>query len=450
MLINPTKAVALSRAVSAPSLIDINNQDSIKSVASTLAYGVQSYYTGNVTDTPETIAIFPAPVYWWEAGAAWAAMLDYSHFTGDTSYDNVTLQALMSQVGPTFNFMDPLYYGSEGNDDQAFWAFTVLDAAERNFPQPNNTIPPWLTVAENIWNSMVARWDNTSCGGGLRWQIFADNVNGLDYKNSVSNGGFFQMSARLARATNNDTYERWAEKVWDWSTKVQFIDQDYVVHDGASSKQQCNPVNPTSYSYSQGIYMYGAAIMFNYTGGNSTWGDRASGLLKGSQLYFSPFNNATDIMFEESCETLGTCDTDMKSFKGYLSRFMAASTQMMPSLRPDVQKWLDASAIAAGKACSGGENGTTCGEKWYVGGYDGNTGLGQQLSALETVQGLLAFNATPPYKAGEIKHVTTFPTATASPTPSPTPTEENSAAGSEMPNCIVALVAIASAILVTL
>ncbi|KAI1156061.1 mannan endo-1,6-alpha-mannosidase DCW1-like protein [Nemania diffusa] len=409
-----------------PQRLNINDPDSIKSVASTIAYGTMSYYTGNITNTPDTIAIFPQPHYWWQAGACWGAMLDYSHYTGDTSYDDVVTQALLSQVGPEFNFMDSRYAGSEGNDDQAFWAFSILEAAERNFPQPDDSIPPWLDIAENIWNTMVLRWDDTTCDGGLHWQIYPSNPNGLDYKNAVSNGGLFQMSARLARATTNETYVQWAEKIWDWSQNIGFIDENFNVLDGASSAEDCRKVNPLSFSYSQGIYMYGAAVLFNYTNGDEVWADRTNRLLQASRSYFSPFPNSTNIMFEHACEKLNACNTDMKSFKGYLARFMAATTQLMPSTLHDVKELLSASAIAAGKSCSGGDNGTICGEKWYVGGYDGNPGLGQQMTALETVQALLAFDAQPPFKFGEIKHVKSKdetpaddPTATPSTTQQP-------------------------------
>ncbi|KAI1304566.1 mannan endo-1,6-alpha-mannosidase DCW1-like protein [Xylaria venustula] len=400
MLNDLVRAVALGATSIAPKELDINDPNSIKSVASTIAYGTMSYYSGNLTNTPEVYKS-----YWWEAGAAWGAMLDYSHNTGDTSYDDVIIQALLSQVGPSFDFVDPLYAGSEGNDDQAFWAFSILEAAERNFPQPDDSIPPWLQIAENIWNTMVTRWDNTTCGGGLHWQIYASNPNGLDYKNSVSNGGFFQISARLARATNNDTYLHWAETIWDWSQKIGFVDENFNVFDGASSTEECKNINPVSFSYSQGIYMYGAAVLFNYTDGDQIWADRTNGLLQASRSYFSPFPNATNIMYEHACELYDTCNTDMKSFKGYLSRFMAATTQMMPSTHREVQELLGASAVGAAKACSGEDNGTVCGQKWYVGGYDGNPGLGQQMTALETVQALLAFEAQPPLKYGEIKRV---------------------------------------------
>ncbi|KAI0099949.1 mannan endo-1,6-alpha-mannosidase DCW1-like protein [Nemania sp. FL0031] len=419
-------AASLGGTFVAPRDLNVNDPGSIRSVASTIAYGTMSYYSGNITNTPDTIAIFPQPHYWWQAGACWGAILDYSHYTGDTSYDDVVTQALLSQVGPDFNFMDSRYAGSEGNDDQAFWAFAILEAAERNFPQPNEKIPSWLQIAENIWNTMALRWDDTACGGGLHWQIYPGNPNGLDYKNAVSNGGLFQMSARLTRATANETYLHWAEKIWDWSQNVGFIDDDFNVLDGASSSDGCRNINPVSFSYSQGIYMYGAAVLFNYTDGDATWADRTNSLLQASRSYFSPFPNSTNIMYEHACEEFDICNTDMKSFKGYLSRFMAATAQMMPSTLNDVKELLTASAIAAGKACSGGDNGTVCGEKWYVGGYDGNPGLGQQMTALETIQALLAFDAQPPFKFGEIKDVknkdeTSSDSATAS---SPSTTEQ--------------------------
>ncbi|KAK8106270.1 glycoside hydrolase family 76 protein [Apiospora kogelbergensis] len=411
MLFKPVNnAAILAGSFVAPQDLDISDASSIRSVASTLAYGTMSYYTGNITNTSDTIAVFPAPVYWWESGACWGSMLDYEHYTGDASYHDVITQALLSQVGPNFDYMVPRHQGDEGNDDQAFWSFTVLEAAERNFPQPDDSIPSWLKMAENIWNTMVVRWDATTCGGGLAWQIFASNPNGMTYKNSVSNGGLFQLSARLARATGNQTYQDWASKIWDWSESVGFITADFNVLDGADSRDNCQKVNQVSFSYAQGIYMYGAAVLYNHTHGDATWAGRTTGLLTAATKgnpggYFGPYDNSTGVMFEHACEMGGTCNTDMRSFKAYLSRFMWATTLMMPSTLPQVQAVLNPSAVAAGKACSGGANGTTCGEKWYIGGYDGNTGLGQQMSALEVVQGLLAQEATPPLRAGEIHHV---------------------------------------------
>ncbi|KAH7035500.1 glycoside hydrolase [Microdochium trichocladiopsis] len=415
--VNPASVVSQFLA---PSALVLNDVASIHGVVKTIARDTMSYYSGNVTMTPETIAVFPAPHYWWQAGAAWGSMLDYSHYTGDSSYDETITQALLSQVGPKHDFMVPLHYGSEGNDDQAFWSFAILDAAERNFPQPDDSIPPWLTIAENIWNTMAPRWDMSSCGGGLNWQIFPDNPNGMNYKNSVANGGFFLMSARLARATGNQTYVDWANKVYDWSAKIGLIDAQYNVYDGAGANKQCTDTNQVRFTYTQGIYTYGAAVMNDVTGGSGPWGDRTQGLLNAAKIYFGgPNNVAPNVMWEPACEAAGVCNYDMTSFKAYMSRFLWNTAQMMPSTRPAVEALLKPSAMAAAKACAGGDSGTACGHKWYTGGFDGQTGLGEQMTALETIQGLLSGSAAPPLKAGQIKHVK----GTRPPPPQPSGTE---------------------------
>lgn len=77
------------------------------------------------------------------------------------------------------------------------------------------------------------------------------------------------------------------------------------------------------------------------------------------------------------------------SFKGYLSRFMAKSAILQPSINNAVSKYLIASAEAISDSCTGGNTSHACGQKWYTNGYDGVSGIGQQMSALETVQGLL-------------------------------------------------------------
>lgn len=81
-------------------------KDSIKAAASTIAFNLMSYYTGNKTgDSP---GVFPQPpYYWWESGGAWGGMVEYWHYTGDTSYNQVVAQAILSQASPTNDFMMP-------------------------------------------------------------------------------------------------------------------------------------------------------------------------------------------------------------------------------------------------------------------------------------------------------------------------------------------------------
>lgn len=334
-------------------------------------------------------------------------MLDYYHFTKDPSYNDVIIEALLAptNLGEFHDYMPAEHADEEGNDDLFFWGSNVLAAAERNFPQPNKDLPSWLQIGENVFNELVGRWNTTHCGGGLTWQIFPENANGMNYKNSVSNGGFFQLSARLARATGNDTYLEWAEKVWDWSWNIGFIDKrNYHVYDGTSAEDNCERTNYHSFTYTSGIYLYGAAVLANYTE-NPEWLEHSKRLLDGSDWFFSPFKNSTNIMYEAACETVMTCNWDMSTFKGFLSRSMYASIQMVPSLRDHVERFLHPSAEAAVQTCTGGESGRECGMRWWVGGFDNNPGLGQQMCALEIVQGLLIDDAAAPLQGDDIKVV---------------------------------------------
>ena len=79
--------------------------DSIKQAASTVAYDMMTYYTGNQTGQP--VGLLPSPYYWWEAGAMFGQMIEYWYYTGDSTYNDVVTQGLLAQVGPDNDFMPP-------------------------------------------------------------------------------------------------------------------------------------------------------------------------------------------------------------------------------------------------------------------------------------------------------------------------------------------------------
>ncbi len=348
----------------------------------------------------------------------WGALLDYYHYTNDSSYNSVTTQALLSQVGPLSDYMVPWHQKDEGNDDQAFWGFATMSAAEKDYPQPTVGNYSWLELTENLWNTQVRRWDTTTCNGGLKWQIFTFN-NGYDYKNSVSNGAFFQLSARLGRFTGNQTYVDWANKSYDWSVNVGLIDPNYHIFDGTNDLVNCSGQDQMLWTYNAGIALYGAAVLYNYTNGSALWAERTEGLLNATADFFSPYDNASNIMYEPACETVNTCDNDQFSFKGYLSRFMWDTTVLAPFTQKAVASLLTPSAEAAAISCSGGADNTMCGQKWYVGGFNGKVGVGQQMSALETIQGLLIGGSVPPLHSNQV-HLMVVATTSSAPVPKQT------------------------------
>ena len=219
------------------------------------------YYTGN--ETGGIPGNLPAPYYWWEAGAAFGALLDYYYYTGNSEYNDVTTQALLFQVGPNDDYMPPNQTKTEGNDDQGFWGLAAMSAAEQKFPDPPSNEPQWLALAQAVFNSQAMRWDNSTCAGGLRWQIFTFN-NGYDYKNSISNGCFFNLGARLAVYTGNQTYADWAERTWEWVLAVGLMSPQYQIYDGTNDLENCSSVDHHQWTYNAGVYLLGAANMYNF------------------------------------------------------------------------------------------------------------------------------------------------------------------------------------------
>jgi mannan endo-1,6-alpha-mannosidase len=233
---------------------------SIKKAAQVVAKNMLSFYTGDRPgDNPGNL---PDPYYWWEAGAMFNSLVNYWYYTGDDTWNDITTQAILWQAGDTGTFMPTNQTRTEGNDDQAFWAFAAMSAAERNFPNPPETSPGWLAMAQAVFNTQAARWDTETCGGGLRWQIFTFN-NGFNYKNTISNGCFFNLAARLAKYTGNQTYAEWADRVWNWTTSVNLMTNDWLFYDGTDDQSNCTSYNQIEWTYNSGVYLLGAAHMYN-------------------------------------------------------------------------------------------------------------------------------------------------------------------------------------------
>lgn len=307
-------------------------------------------------------------------------LIDYWYYTGDDRWNEDVMTGIQFQTGDESDFMPRNQTKVEGNDDQGFWGLTVMNAAELKFPDPPDDKPGWVTLAMGVFNTQTARWDTEHCGGGLRWQIFSWN-DGYDYKNTISGACFFALSSRLALYTGNQSYAEWAEKVWDWTVGVGYIDDDYHVYDGAHITDNCTQVTPYQWTYNAGAYLLGSAAMYNFTE-EKKWKDRVDGLIDGLDVFFK--GNDNNLMTEVACEPANSCNMDQQSFKAYLSRWMAMTVKWYPETADRIMPLLRASSIIAAKQCTGGDNGRMCGLKWHDDGkWDGSTGLGQQMAAVE-------------------------------------------------------------------
>lgn len=385
------------------------------------------FYKGNQSGQIPGILPGPPPAgdyYWWQGGALWGTLIDYWHYTGDMSYVQTTKDSLLFQTGPDNNYMHPNWTASLGNDDQAFWGMSSMLAAELVFPDPPaDDTRQWLALTQAVFNTQAHpdRHDET-CNGGLRWQIPPAN-NGYNYKNSasfspslplaldlirfihahapsgkpaISNGCFVNLGARLARYTGNSTYYSWAFDTYSWLKSVHYIDAEYNVHDGGHVQNNCTDINRAQFSYNAGLLLQSAAFMYNYTADqpdNATmsgteaafWKAEVTSLLNATIRVFFP----DGIAHEPACEDVGTCTSDMLSFKGFVARWMAMTTQLAPFTRDAIMPVLRTSAAAAVRTCSGGDSGRMCGFKWHSDTWDGTVFAGNQMNVLATLTSLL-------------------------------------------------------------
>lgn len=373
--------------------LDTNNVTNLKYVSALIAEGLLDYYDGNKYGG--TIGMFTWPYYWWEAGGAWGSLIDYTYYMENDTYVPLIKEALEYQTGDDLNYIPLNQSTTEGNDDQGFWGIAVMAAAEKNFSNPSDPNKDWLALTQAVFNTMTARWDHKECHGGLRWQIFQWN-SGYDYKNSVSNGCLFNLGARLARYTSNDTYMEWAEKVWDWMYGIGLLTEGehWFVYDGVTVGGNCSDITKLQWTYNQGLMMSGCAFLYNYTE-DELWYNRTMRLLSGAQVFFK-----NDVMYEAACQDSNNCNQDQRSFKAYFSRFLGLTSVMVPDTEPVISEWLIASSNAAAKnSCTGGSDYHTCGLSWQNGTWDGYYGLGEQMCALEVITNLRVHDVPPPYTA---------------------------------------------------
>lgn len=385
--------------------LDPTSKSSICKNAALIVNGTLDYYEG--TKYGGTVGMFAQPYYWWQAGEAFGSLLNYQYYCASEqdkdigeNVENLIYDGITSQLGENFDLMVANISSSEGNDDQAVWGLTIMNAAEAKYPQPTkNGNITWGEIGINVLNSMFSRWDDT-CGGGIRWQIFNTNNNGFTYKNSISNGGLFTLAARLARYYSNNRYAYLADFVWQWSQQVGFMiesDDGILIYDGGNIDQDCKDITNKHWSYNYGMYLLGASYLYNYTS-DEKWLQNVEKILATSTELFT---NDNDIIYESQCQnsTLITCNNDQRSFKAVFIRSLATTSVLVPQVKEKIDKILLASAKAAAKSCSGGSDGHTCGLSWLNNKWDGLYGFGEQLNALEAIQSLLAGKVSAPATA---------------------------------------------------
>ncbi|KAJ4386148.1 hypothetical protein N0V93_009041 [Gnomoniopsis smithogilvyi] len=264
-------------------------------------------------------------------------------------------------------------------------------ATETGFQDPPPSEPQWLSSAQAVHNSQKAHLDvETTCGGGLRWQIIVLN-NGYNYKNSIANAGFFNIAARLARYTGDEASAQTAKSTFQWMKDVGSTDVNHNVWDGAHVETNCKDINHAQFSYTAAALLQGAAFMWDFSQ-DQYWRDEVNVLLHAMLQDFFP----SGVFFEPACEGTisvpeGGCTQDMKSFRGLVMRWMADTAQLCPWTREPIIAAIRSSTVAAIETCTGGENGRMCGMRWGLRKFDEDVNLGQEMGVLSALMTMLQF-----------------------------------------------------------
>lgn len=200
---------------------------------------------------------------WWVGGAMFMTLIQYWYITGDGKYNDIVTSGMLHQKGENNNYFPNNWSRWLGNDDQIFWGLAAITAAELNYPEQHGQ-PSWAALAQGVFNNQAPRWDSTTCDGGMRWQVHTIQE-GYNLKNTVSNGGLFQLASRLYFYTNNQTYSDWANKIYDWCSSVPLInEQNWEVGDSTNNEQQCKNLGPAQWTYNYGMFVGGSSYMYNH------------------------------------------------------------------------------------------------------------------------------------------------------------------------------------------
>ncbi len=395
---------ALAGTVNAIDL-QVGDQESVCNAATDLVNGIMDYYLG--IRYGGTVGMFQQPYYWWESGLAFGSLVDTWKFCDNDTYVSIIQDAFQHQKGADNNFNGVANQSDvEANDDQLFWGFTAMEAAERNFPpyaDESDENPSYAQIALNTYNSMAPRWDANNCDGGLRWQILS-NMSGWDYKSTISTAGVYALAGRLARYTGDDEFVKSASRVLRWMKQSNFVmlSDDgtyYSVHDGAEIVDgNCPVVNGAIWSYNYATMMMGTVYLYSATNDDS-WADELGKFLSGVEHYMVNTTGG-NVLYEYQCEQFGSCNNDQRAFRAIVARVLGKIVQLAPNTdyAQRAMTLINESAQGAAASCSGGSDGVTCGMNWGINGWDGLYGLGEEISALEIIQNTLIEQVDAPCK----------------------------------------------------
>ncbi|KAF2435582.1 glycoside hydrolase [Tothia fuscella] len=351
--------------------LDLGSTAAIKSSAQSVADRLNSTYA--TTFSGSDASLIRVNSTWWDYGAITGSLIDYWALTGDSSFNPQVQKAILSQAKGSLTFVPSARQSKASFSDQAIWALAALSAYEQKFPA--GASESYLLMATSVFDQQAERWDNTTCDGGFNSTI-TQTMFPQGQKDALSVGSFFQLAARLAFNTQNNTYVQWADRAYNWAVKVGIVNErSYDVYEGTEAVSNCSPetLSHTQWSVNAATFLYGSALLYNVTY-TQTWISRTQGSFTSLNNSFFP----KGVVREPVCDS-SSCTTSRRTYNAMLMRWLARTAISAPFLTATIQSMMDQSAESVIRGCDGD---TTCS-------VDGKTGLSEQLIALDAVLALL-------------------------------------------------------------
>ena len=180
--------------------------------------------------------------YWIKANAQQSILDYFAYYFVDTEtpYSKESLEGFLAPLRD-YNYVKET---NAFNDDRIWLALASLRAYDLSKEQV------FLKHAIHVQEHVKKQWTNV-CGGGVPWKT-DDN-----YKNTITNGLYFQLSAALYSKTRSDVYNTDAQGTYKWIMNSGLYNSN-VFHDGlVDQKNGSCRLAPDVYSYQLGPIMTG-------------------------------------------------------------------------------------------------------------------------------------------------------------------------------------------------
>ncbi|CAH1800786.1 unnamed protein product [Owenia fusiformis] len=233
----------------------------------------------------------------WQNGAVLETMANFCHYGNNTRYRNVLVSSWR-----TMEYLLKAYWPLPSYDDEGWFGL----AFSRIYEVTGNA--SFLQISRNVTDYLWTNgWDSTlQCNGGFWFG------GGHLSKNTITSVQMLSLTARMYRATKNESYLAWANLTLNYLVKSALNHTTYLVSDGIADTYDCTQRQNYNITYNAGLFIGGLAELYKINK-NDSYLVLADKIARATIAY-----NSKDGVLQEYCDWDNACqhDLDGQMFKG--------------------------------------------------------------------------------------------------------------------------------------